>query len=134
MKQIGLLSIAVGLIFLVACNKDQKVVKQLEGTWESVTVDGVTVPDSAKTQLTFVNCKLKKDETCDITTTFPDGSSETQQYRVDGDGTQLVVQVEIAALGLSLELTSTIDELTDSKLVLTTAVDTVSTTTEYQKK
>ena len=92
----------MGLLALlaVACNKNQKVVKQLDGTWNAtsyVYVSGGVSTDIMATPgygLTweFDDCKLKDDEFCRITwtETYDVGSSVwVMEYRVAGYGTSL---------------------------------------------
>lgn len=93
-----LLVCAVGLI-AVACNKNQKAVKKLDGVWEVTSIkyteDGTTeegLIDGYSATLTFDGCKLKKDEFCGLTTVTSfggDTETDTQVYRVVDDGETL---------------------------------------------
>jgi hypothetical protein len=98
MKIFFLMSVAA--LLLVACNKNQKIVKQLDGKWNATTYsytwDGETedLLEGDESTLTWDidNCKLKDDEFCNISSmqTFTGGSySEEFEYRVAGNGTSL---------------------------------------------
>ncbi|MFT5821776.1 MAG: hypothetical protein ACI8ZM_003032 [Crocinitomix sp.] len=98
MKKILLMSVVA--LLLVACNKNQKVVKQLDGNWNATSYvfiwDGVTTDilanDGYSLTWGFDNCKLKDDEFCSTTwTETSDGTSYIQmlEYRVAGYGTSL---------------------------------------------
>ncbi len=118
MKKGLFLITAVALLVFASCNKNQKAVKTLDGSWELVSTDGVAVTDPDDvTTVTYSNCKLKKDEYCEVTTKDSDGT-ETAMYKVEDDGETLIYKVTES--GISIELKSTIDELTDDKLVITT--------------
>lgn len=119
-----LLFIAFVAVTLVACNKNQKAVKILDGKWIATTfivTDGQDSEDfltefGLKYELQFENCKLKTDETCDITTTstYPDETFvENGQYKVIDDGSK----IEYIGSNNQTEF-YIIDELTDTKLVL----------------
>mgnify|MGYP006966881159 CR=1 FL=1 len=60
MKKLLYLSIAT--LFLIACSKDQKAVKNLEGSWTRTAYKeaGVTIADTAVTTYKFTSCKVKK--------------------------------------------------------------------------
>ena len=88
------------VLLLVACNKNQKAVKQLDGvwnatsytyTWDGVTEDLLNEEDYA-VKWDFDNCKLKDDEFCTViwTETY-DWTSDVMvlDYRVEGNGTSL---------------------------------------------
>jgi hypothetical protein len=95
---IGLLSI---LFISVSCNKDQAAVNKLDGSWNAtkavMTESGLgfgidLIALGGSLTFTFDNCKLKKDEWCNATSTLNfdgDTESETLLYRVSGDGTVL---------------------------------------------
>mgnify|MGYP007077387048 CR=1 FL=1 len=133
MKKIVFVSLALIALVVVSCNKDQKAVKELEGTWEISKQDGQTVADSNKFTIKFEACKLKKDEWCSYTQTSNDGYSYSSDYKVIDDGTTLVQSVTDSTKG-NIELSSTIDELTDSKLKLTLNFGGFLTTSEFDKK
>ncbi|MEX1001892.1 MAG: hypothetical protein WDZ35_07245 [Crocinitomicaceae bacterium] len=132
MKKLFYVATLILAVAVVSCSKDQRAVKKLDGTWEEVSFDGQTVPDSSKGQVTFTNCKLKKEEWCPATYTDSDGNSDTWDYKVTGDGTTLTYQVEDPNFG-TFSISSTIDELTSDKLVLTTTFFGSTSTAEYKK-
>lgn len=88
-------------LLLVACNKNQKVVKTLDGDWDATAYtylsDGVLEDVFAlgfRVSLDFDNCKLKEDEFCKVTWTNSNvsggtPSSEVMEYRVAGYGSDL---------------------------------------------
>ncbi|MGB1103012.1 MAG: hypothetical protein ACPG21_05235 [Crocinitomicaceae bacterium] len=107
MKKI--LMIAAVALLAVACNKNQRVVKKLDGTWTAtefkVSEDGVTVDWLAEgfinsLTMTFDACKLKDDEFCNVTTAintdFGD-DTEADVYRVTNDGTTLETKDDLSA-------------------------------------
>ena len=94
-----LLTIALLALIAFSCDKDQKVVKQLDGTWKAtsyvVTSDGVS-EDYTTSGLVFTmefnDCKLKKDEFCNLRITQQYGSDvdiQDLEYRVEGNGSSL---------------------------------------------
>ncbi|MFT5821775.1 MAG: hypothetical protein ACI8ZM_003031 [Crocinitomix sp.] len=99
MKRFFLLSVIA--LLLVACNKNQKVVKQLDGkwnitsyvyTWDGETVDVLAEEEGYALSWDFNNCKLKDDEFCTIIwTEVYDGIADSfvLEYRVEGNGTSL---------------------------------------------
>ena len=119
---------------IVSCSKDQKAVKDLEGDWEEVAIDGEIVPDSSKGTMTFEYCKLKKDEWCEMYYTEYDGSSSgIYYYKVTNKGEYLTQKIEDPSKG-TIEISGNINELTDDKLVLEMNFLGIITTTEYKKK
>lgn len=119
---------------ITSCNKNQKAVKKLEGDWEQVSVDGVTVPDSSKITLHFELCKLKKDEWCEMSSTEADGtSSGTYFYKVTNDGEYLTQKISDPTKG-TIEMGGNIVELTDDKLILEVNFLGAVTSSEYKKK
>jgi hypothetical protein len=121
----NLLMIATVLLLVVACNKNQKAIKKLDGNWNAtaytVTEDGVTADLIALgfgVQMEFDRCKLKTDEFCSMTTTLSlDGSTETEAsvYRVTNDGTKLEQKENLEATSIE---TIDIVELTRNTLRL----------------
>lgn len=107
MKKI--LMIAAVALLAVACNKNQRVVKKLDGTWTAteikVSEDGVTVDLLAEgfinsRTMTFDACKLKDDEFCTMTkTTTTDFGDDTEAdvYRITNDGTTLETKDDLSA-------------------------------------
>lgn len=134
MKKVALLFSLSILLVLGACNKDQKAVKLLDGVWEEVTIDGEAVADSSKGAYTFQSCELKSQEYCTAFYTSSDGSVIDYNFKVEEKGTVLAFQIEEPTFG-TFTLTSTIDELTETKLVLSTTIPfiNITTVTEYKK-
>ena len=91
MKKI--LMIALIALTAIACNKNQRAVKKLDGEWGltliSYTEDNVTVTETDYYLIwKFDNCKLKNNDFCNLTSTQVDnGNSYTYSsfYRVTGD-------------------------------------------------
>lgn len=135
MKKISVLFTICIFLVLASCNKDQEAVKKLDGTWEEVSINGTAVPDSSKGSYNFENCKLKTEEYCTAVYTSADGNALTSEYQVKEKGTILALKIEDPTFG-GFTLNSKIDELTESKLVLSTTLPIINqtTTTEYKKK
>lgn len=103
------LMIAAIALLAVACNKNQRAVKKLDGTWSAteykVSEDGVTVDwmeEGFINSLTMVfeGCKLKDDEFCKVTVTIVTefgSDSEEDLYRVTNDGTTLETKDDVSA-------------------------------------
>ena len=131
MKRLVLFVAVVGLITMAACNKDQAAVKDLSGNWLIKTIDGTDIPFDSALTVTFDKCKLKKDEWCTATVAYkPGDSTSTTEYKVIDDGTTLVQREP----GATLELESTITELTNESLTLTTTLFGITTVATYDKK
>lgn len=136
-----LLMIAVVALMAVACNKDQRAVKKLDGTWKatSLTVsEGATTIDVLESgmtyKMTFDGCKLKDDEFCNLTVTLANGTdSETNTfiYRVTNDGTRMETKEDAASTSIdAIE----IEELTRSSLKLTQTDDGATTNITLEKE
>lgn len=75
--------VAVLLLFITACSKDQKVAKQLDGTWKIdkiIPKIGSEITDSLPT-LSFTKCKVKK-TTCVGTFKSSDGNSAEFEWEI----------------------------------------------------
>ena len=131
MKTKFLFVLFIGAMTFVSCNKDQKAVKKLSGSWEEVSIDGTPVPEDEKGVTVYNDCKLKNDEYCTGTYTDSEGNSEAFEYKVTGDGSVLTQKVEDPEFG-TFEFPLTITELTNDKLVLTISLFG-SQTVEYKK-
>lgn len=137
---LGLAVIAIA----VACNKDQKAVRTLDGEWTLIkrtyTEDGLSVdetPDSDESEtIAFSKCKLKKDEFCDVSITFQDPSgSETENYmyKVKDDGETLVLKITFN--GIAIEQDAIIEELSKDELSIKIEFpDGSSSTANYEKR
>lgn len=115
-------ALLAAITVISACSKDQKVVKELEGTWTvtATTVDGVAQPDStfSGTTYTFNKCKVKK-ENCNGTLEADLGIfgslSFGFQYNIADKGETFNMIV------LGETTSSTIVEHSDSKFVFSTS-------------
>jgi hypothetical protein len=127
MKTVKLLLLAA-IITLASCNKNQKVVNNLEGSWKvtAETIDGVSTPaaDLPAATYTFENCKIKKGD-CSGSIS-EDGKSTSFTYNISDKGTTMT----ITAFGVSG--TSEILEHSSSKFVWKSTEDgeTIETTIE----
>jgi hypothetical protein len=118
----------ITMLIIVACNKDQKVVKQLDGTWKvsNVTVDGAPVDQEEYKNLTyeFEKCKLK-DGDCNGTLKISDPSKGTFSfpftYKISDDGTKL--HMTVTMMGSSSTEHGDIIESSKSKFVFSTKDD-----------
>lgn len=101
-------------LLAVACNKNQRAVNKLDGSWKAtkwIASDGYTSADIIATgdlveaSMTFSSCKLKKDEWCTMTSTFTlEGEptiSASQLYRVSVDGSRLETKENSAAIAVT---------------------------------
>ena len=116
---------SVTLLVLNACNKNQSVVQKLNGNWRATTYE-VTENGSTSDYLEigldfdfhFDNCKLKKNDYCQITTTISNNiASETDinLYRVIDDGQTLEIKDPIDADQTTIY---TIDKVNNQKVKL----------------
>lgn len=99
MKKI--LAVAFLALLVVACNKDQKAVRKLDGKWVATSYietyggssEDYVATEGYKLSFTFDNCKLKDDEFCRLIweESYPgdDIYTEIYDYRVAGGGTSL---------------------------------------------
>ncbi|NOQ76029.1 MAG: hypothetical protein GQ574_28745 [Crocinitomix sp.] len=103
MKKVGIVLMLA--LFVTACNKNQKAVNKLEGTWNAThfittdLADGETTDIIASGYLnleyTFEDCKLKKEEGCLLhakNIVNPGGPSVTEieyTYTISEDGTKM---------------------------------------------
>jgi len=107
MKKLLFVSIILSTITF-SCNKDQKVVKELDGNWtvESRTYNGVAANKSEYQGLkyTFEACKLK-DGDCDGSLSAPDSTKGTItfdfKYSISEKGTKF--NLSLSLLGLPSE-------------------------------
>jgi len=121
MKRI--LMIALIAVTAIACNKNQKAVKKLDGEWKvtklTFTEDNISVTETDYNMtMTFDNCKLKDNEYCSMTRVHSDGSDTYTYsgfYKVTSDGTVLVLADDLT--GTDSE-NLTIIELSSDKLIL----------------
>lgn len=115
-KTAAIAALICGIIFF-SCSKDQKVVKQLEGTWKvtSIKENGQAQPDSLYSgdSYTFEKCKVKKGP-CDGTWTT-DGKAVPFTYSISDKGTKFTMTMNI--FGVSESETGDIVEHSDSKFV-----------------
>lgn len=134
MKKLIIALVAISAIGVASCNKDQQVVKELEGDWEEVSIDGEVIPDSMRGTLSFEYCKLRSDEWC--TANYTDASGEASgafEYNVSEKGTVLTQRITEEGKG-TFELAGDIIELTETTLELSVTFFEETTTTVYQKK
>lgn len=119
--------IAAIALLAVACNKDQKAVKRLDGTWEQTSFkifyggasfEFVGQEGFPSTTYRFTKCKLKDEEFCEgsITNSL-DGESVTENilYRVTGDGTKLEYKDDTSSDTITA---LTIEELTKEEATI----------------
>lgn len=134
MKKIVLVSMVALTLLMLSCNKNMRAVKQLEGDWEEVSIDGVPVAESERGVMHFDYCKLKKDEWCTMSYTDSDGNNAGDyDYLVKDKGEVMVQRYQDSTKG-TIEITGNIIELDESKLILQMSLFTFVTTTEFKKK
>ena len=125
---------------LASCNKDQKAVKKLDGSWKAtsylITDDGVSVDyvdQGLELTMTFDNCKLKDDEWCNLTQVLVfQGDTETDMalYKVQGDGTQMIWKDSETSTSTT---TLSITELTKSNLTIVSTEDGETASLVFEK-
>ena len=140
MKKI-IFTLAILGFVLVSCNKEKRAMKKLEGNWNvtaiSIDSSGVSIDYWAQIQavgitsmtMNFENCGT--DAACDLTTistgafmgiTF--GDTTTASYEVSDDGASITIDTD----------TGTIDELTNSSLIISQSLDANTTQTVTMEK
>jgi hypothetical protein len=117
MKKVSYLMLALMLAFFISCNKDQKVVKELDGTWTvtSATTNGQPDPSFNGAKYSFTKCKVKKEE-CDGTI-MASGFTIPFKYKVTDKGTKITITTDF--LGQKDTQNATITEHSKSKMVFT---------------
>jgi len=115
-----LLVILVG-VTLASCSKNQKVVKDLEGTWRIThqVVNDTVVPDSVNAHILyeFEKCKVKKED-CPGTIKDDQGGSFQLAftYTIEDKGETIVFKAEV--FGIQSNSTGTFKERSDTKMVI----------------
>ena len=120
-----LLFITTLLTLATACNKNQSAVQKLNGNWTAINYE-VTENGSASDYLEigldfdfhFDNCKLQKNDYCQITTTISNNmtsDSDIKLYRVIDDGMTLEIKDPIVAENT---ITYSIDKISSQKVKL----------------
>jgi hypothetical protein len=132
-KTVIFLTLTLSLL-AVACNKNQRALKTLEGNWEETSINGDVIEQEDRGTINFQYCKLKKDEWCQMSYTDSEGNnSGSYDYKVMDKGEVMVQRIQDSTKG-SIELTGNIIELTDTDLKLEMSFFGLVTTTTYQKK
>ena len=136
MKKILFTCVLGVTLFFSSCSKDQKVVKDLEGTWtvSSWKTGGTEQINAARTMsMTFENCKVKKGDcggSAVITTaTVPSTSSFT--YNIQEKGT--IINIDFADDNIDDVVGGTVVEHSDTKVKYTYTVNTVTNEFELTK-
>ncbi len=80
----GILSLLV-----LACTKDQRVVRIMSGKWKLSKIDNLVV--SGNEIWDFSNCRLKNDTYCDLVVTNPNGDKTYLQYKMREKGMKMDV-------------------------------------------
>ena len=134
MKNVLLFSTLMLMFFVSSCNKDQRAVRILDGTWQLTKINGNAVEANIIYKLSFTKCKLRKDEYCTIKEEFSlAGSSSTGigEFLVTDKGETLELRFTIS--GTTMIERYKIKELTKSKLILEITQGTSVQTEEYIK-
>ena len=119
------------LCLLISCNKNQKVVKEIEGTWSQtgyiqIQENGDTIDLTGfgpATKWSFESCKLKKDEYCTITESVDYGGdiyAASFLYRIIHDGFRL--ELKAPSPGTISNIID-IEELNETTLILSEESD-----------
>lgn len=132
-------SAAALLLIIVACSKDQKVVKQLaDGKWKvtDLSYDGVSQPDSlyANDIYEFEKCKVKNEDCGGTWTTVDPLKGEVVTpftYSISDKGETITITIEV--LGISSTTAADIIESSDDKFVWSTTEDDTLIETTIEK-
>lgn len=123
-------ALLIGVFALTSCNKNQQVVKDLEGTWTVTeeTYDGVPAdPETYQgTTYTFEACKVKKED-CDGVITYSDPLKGTTvntdfTYSISDKGEKITFN--ISYVGVTETTVADIEESSDSKFVFSSTDET----------
>ena len=119
----NLLYLSIAALFFIACSKDQKAVKNLEGTWTrtGLTHNGVTAIDTSVTTYAFQTCKVKKGD-CPGTMTS-DGKGYDFTYNFTDKGEKFTITLSV--LGIPVANTGDVVEQTSSKFVFNYQTDSL---------
>lgn len=132
-------SAAALLLIIVACSKDQKVVKQLaDGKWKvtDLSYDGVSQPDSlyANDIYEFEKCKVKNEDCGGTWTTVDPLKGEVVTpftYSISDKGETITITIEV--LGIPSTTAADIIESSDDKFVWSTTEDDTLIETTIEK-
>lgn len=113
--------IAVAAIGLVACSKEKKVNKRLDGSWTLVSENDQDISDKSTTVLTFM--KDKKEGTGSKVYTTSDGIASTTEFTYTLDNNVLTVNTDMY----------TVEEYTKEVLVLSSTNGTFALKQKFKK-
>jgi len=120
MKKLTVFLFIAASVLVYSCSKDQKVVKNLEGTWNvsSITIDGVAdTVDFSNDTYEFELCKLKDGDCSGTLTSLDPSKGEVAlsfTYSIEDDGETLNINLTDPFLGTTISTVGTILENTDS--------------------
>jgi hypothetical protein len=125
--------VLIAISIFIACSKDQRVVKQLDGKWKvtAETEDGVAQPVTSyeKQEYSFTACKVKKAD-CDGSISDPSFTLPFK-YNISDKGEKITMTFNL--LGTNIVETGTIVEHSDKKFVFSTVDDGKTTVTTLEK-
>jgi hypothetical protein len=120
MKKISRLSLLLPAMLVVCCNKDQKTVNELEGTWyvgSYTRNNNPALPAGSTLSFNFTRCKVKKGD-CDGSVTF--GTTTLPlTYRIADNGTSYTITSLVP--GIISTQNGTITEHSKSRMVFTSS-------------
>lgn len=128
-KIVGTLFITVLLVSLFGCNKNQKVVRQLNGEWEvtDYKINGTSVmsaDEEGSIKYQFEKCRVKKED-CEGVVTYNDPEKGDMplsfKYNISEDGT--VITIKINFFGQVDEQKADIVEHSRSKFIWASTED-----------
>lgn len=120
MKNIFLI-MAIAAFGLVACSKEKKVNKRLDGSWTLVSENDKAIDDESTTVLNFM--RDKKEGTGTKVYTTSDGISSTTEFTYTLDNNVLTVGSDMY----------TVDEYTKEELVLSSTNGTFALTQKFTR-
>lgn len=138
MKKLIIITLSIVTI-LVACSKDQKVVRNLEGTWKvtAQTYDGQAVPaeEYANTSYEFEKCRVKKED-CPGMLTASDSTKGSYSfpftYKIHDDGEKITINMNF--LGMISSMVGDIKENSKSTFIFSTVEDGKTSVTTLTKQ
>lgn len=121
MRKLAWVAILVISFTAISCNKNQKVVKQLEGDWKITSLKINGIPDTAdysRDRYHFEKCKVKKTDCEGYYKTVDPSKGEVNfnfTYNITDDGTKINIMMDL--FGFSETTTATIKENTGERFV-----------------
>lgn len=114
---IGILSLLV-----LACTKDQRVVRNISGNWKLSKINNESVNENV--MWNFSECNLKRDTYCDLVVTNPNGDRSYLQYKMREKG----MKMDVISLNQSFDYKVSFSVLLQGDFLRLTSMETESVT------